>query len=116
MDRSPLDWYPPEAYGELAQGISEVLITAEQIRRRVLEIGRAISQDFTAGTRFSSVSSRAWCLHGGSTASHHDPGRTRLHGSGELLGRRPQPGHGAPRKGPEPPDYGGEASCSSKIS
>ncbi len=31
--------------------------------------------------------------------------RTRLHGSGELLGRRPQPGHGAPRKGPEPPDY-----------
>ncbi len=47
MDRSPLDWYPPEAYGELAQGISEVLITAEQIRQRVLEIGRAISQDFT---------------------------------------------------------------------
>lgn len=41
-----MDWYPLEAYGELAEGISEVLIPAQTIRRRVLEIGRAISLDF----------------------------------------------------------------------
>lgn len=40
------NWYPLEAYGELAEAISEVLIPAETIRQRVLEIGRAISLDF----------------------------------------------------------------------
>lgn len=39
-------YYPPEAYGELTEGISEILITAEQIERRVLEIGQAISRDY----------------------------------------------------------------------
>jgi hypoxanthine phosphoribosyltransferase len=38
--------YPPEAYGELTAGISEILITAEQIDQRVLEMGQAISRDY----------------------------------------------------------------------
>ncbi|MCU0520571.1 MAG: hypoxanthine phosphoribosyltransferase [Anaerolineae bacterium] len=40
------DWYPLEAYGELAVGISEVLIPAEEIHKRVLTIGRSISDDY----------------------------------------------------------------------
>lgn len=36
----------PEAYGVLAEGISQVLYTAEEIEARVMEIGRAISVDY----------------------------------------------------------------------
>ncbi len=39
-------WYPPEAYGELNEGIREVLISAEEIHRRTLEIGASISRDY----------------------------------------------------------------------
>jgi hypoxanthine phosphoribosyltransferase len=35
-----------EAYGELADDVGRVLITAEQIQDRVLELGRAISHDY----------------------------------------------------------------------
>jgi hypoxanthine phosphoribosyltransferase len=37
---------PLEAYGELAAGIREILIPAEAIERRVVELGQAISQDY----------------------------------------------------------------------
>jgi hypoxanthine phosphoribosyltransferase len=46
MSDQPTTWYPPEAYGELHEGVQEVLITAEEIRERVLAIGRAISEDY----------------------------------------------------------------------
>ena len=36
----------PEAYGELAAGIQEILISAEQIEQRVGELGQAISRDY----------------------------------------------------------------------
>ncbi|MGC9521553.1 MAG: hypoxanthine phosphoribosyltransferase [Anaerolineae bacterium] len=39
-------WYPPEAYGELAEDVREILISAEQIRGRVLELGEAVSKDY----------------------------------------------------------------------
>jgi hypoxanthine phosphoribosyltransferase len=39
-------WYPPETYGELNEAIREVLISAEEIHRRTLEIGQAISRDY----------------------------------------------------------------------
>lgn len=39
-------YYPPEAYGELTEGIREILITAEEIERRVLELGQSISRDY----------------------------------------------------------------------
>jgi hypoxanthine phosphoribosyltransferase len=39
-------WYPPEDYAELNAGIREVLITAEEIHRRTLELGQAISTDY----------------------------------------------------------------------
>jgi hypoxanthine phosphoribosyltransferase len=39
-------YYPPEAYGELTEGIREILITAEEIEARVLEMGQAISRDY----------------------------------------------------------------------
>ncbi len=38
--------YPPEAYGELTNGISQILFSAEEIDQRVKEIGRAISRDY----------------------------------------------------------------------
>jgi len=38
--------YPIEAYGELAAEIQEVLFSAEEIERRVGEIGQAISRDY----------------------------------------------------------------------
>jgi len=41
-----VNWYPPEAYGELADGIQDVLITEEQLRQRVQELGQAISRDY----------------------------------------------------------------------
>ncbi|MDX1615764.1 MAG: hypoxanthine phosphoribosyltransferase [Candidatus Promineifilaceae bacterium] len=39
-------FYPPDAYGELTEGISEILITAEEIEQRVMEMGQAISRDY----------------------------------------------------------------------
>lgn len=39
-------YYPPETYGELTESIREILITAEEIQKRVLELGRAISRDY----------------------------------------------------------------------
>ncbi len=39
-------YYPPEAYGELTEGVREVLITAEEIESRIMELGRAISRDY----------------------------------------------------------------------
>ncbi|MGW8318149.1 MAG: hypoxanthine phosphoribosyltransferase [Candidatus Promineifilaceae bacterium] len=39
-------YYPPQAYGELAEGISEILITAEEIEQRVMTLGQAISRDY----------------------------------------------------------------------
>lgn len=44
--RTDTEWYPLEAYGELADGIQRVLIPAERIKRRVLAMGRAISEDY----------------------------------------------------------------------
>jgi hypoxanthine phosphoribosyltransferase len=40
------NYYPPEAYGELTEGVREVLITAEEIESRIMEMGRAISRDY----------------------------------------------------------------------
>jgi hypoxanthine phosphoribosyltransferase len=37
---------PPEMYEELNASIREILITAEEIERRILEMGRAISRDY----------------------------------------------------------------------
>ncbi len=39
-------FYPPEAYGELNEGISQVLFTEDEIQTRVLAIGQAISRDY----------------------------------------------------------------------
>lgn len=39
-------YYSPEEYGVLAEGISRILFTAEEIEARVLEIGREISRDY----------------------------------------------------------------------
>ncbi|HEX6383237.1 MAG TPA: hypoxanthine phosphoribosyltransferase [Anaerolineae bacterium] len=39
-------YLPPEAYGELTDGIQEILISAEQIEGRVREMGQAISRDY----------------------------------------------------------------------
>lgn len=39
-------WYPPEAYGDLAEDVREILISAEQIRERVLQLGQALSDDY----------------------------------------------------------------------
>jgi hypoxanthine phosphoribosyltransferase len=41
-----VDWYPPEAYGRLAADIQEVLLTADEVQRRVRELGEAISRDY----------------------------------------------------------------------
>jgi hypoxanthine phosphoribosyltransferase len=41
-----VNWYPREAYGELADGIQDVLITEEQLHQRVQELGQAISRDY----------------------------------------------------------------------
>lgn len=40
------NFHPPEAYGELNEGVSEILITAEEIETRIMEMGRAISRDY----------------------------------------------------------------------
>ena len=39
-------FYPPEAYGELNEGISQVLFTEDEIQARMLAIGLAISRDY----------------------------------------------------------------------
>ncbi|MBP6472148.1 MAG: hypoxanthine phosphoribosyltransferase [Chloroflexi bacterium] len=39
-------FYPPEAYGELNEGISQVLFTEDEIQARVLALGQAISRDY----------------------------------------------------------------------
>jgi hypoxanthine phosphoribosyltransferase len=39
-------FYPSDAYGELSEGISEVIFTAEEIQQRVMELGHAISHDY----------------------------------------------------------------------
>jgi len=44
--RTSTDWYPPEAYGELADGIQKVLIPADRIKSRVLALGQAISEEY----------------------------------------------------------------------
>jgi hypoxanthine phosphoribosyltransferase len=44
------EFYPPEAYGELAQGISKILYTAGEIEECVLRLGEEISGDY-AGKR-----------------------------------------------------------------
>lgn len=41
-----MNWYPLEAYGELATAIHEILISAEEIEQRTREMGQAISQDY----------------------------------------------------------------------
>lgn len=41
-----MSWPPVEAYGTLAGDVGRVLITAEQIHERVLELGQAISHDY----------------------------------------------------------------------
>jgi len=41
-----VNWYPLEAYGELADDVQDVLITAEEIESKVKELGRAISRDY----------------------------------------------------------------------
>lgn len=40
------NYYPPEAYGVLTEGISQILISADEIERRILELGRTISRDY----------------------------------------------------------------------
>ncbi len=40
------DHFPPEAYGELYDGISKILYSAEQINACVCELGQAISRDY----------------------------------------------------------------------
>lgn len=39
-------FFPPEAYGELYQGISQVLFSEDEIQARVLAIGQAVSRDY----------------------------------------------------------------------
>jgi hypoxanthine phosphoribosyltransferase len=38
--------FPPEAYGELAEGVSQILFSAAEIEAQVLEMGQAISRDY----------------------------------------------------------------------
>jgi hypoxanthine phosphoribosyltransferase len=45
-----LRYPPPEAYGILSEGVSQILFSAEEIQARVLELGAAISRDYN-GTR-----------------------------------------------------------------
>jgi hypoxanthine phosphoribosyltransferase len=41
-----VNWYPPQAYGDVAGEIQDVLLTADQIQQRVRELGEAISRDY----------------------------------------------------------------------
>ena len=38
--------FPPEAYGELAEGVSQILFSAAEIETQVLAMGQAISRDY----------------------------------------------------------------------
>jgi hypoxanthine phosphoribosyltransferase len=40
------NYHPPEAYGELSEGVREILITAEEIEARITAMGQAISRDY----------------------------------------------------------------------
>ena len=40
------NYHPPEAYGELTEGVREILITAEEIEARITEMGASISRDY----------------------------------------------------------------------
>ena len=40
------EFLPPEAYGELNEGISQILFTAKEIQAGVQDMGRAISHDY----------------------------------------------------------------------
>ena len=39
-------YHSPEAYGELSEGVREILITAEEIEERIMELGKTISRDY----------------------------------------------------------------------
>lgn len=39
-------FYPPEAYGVLAEGVSQILFSAADIEARVLQLGQEISRDY----------------------------------------------------------------------
>jgi hypoxanthine phosphoribosyltransferase len=39
-------WHPPEAYGDLSDDVSQILITDTEIKSRVMELGAAISRDY----------------------------------------------------------------------
>jgi hypoxanthine phosphoribosyltransferase len=41
-----VSWYPPEAYGELAADVQEVLVTSEALQQRVRELGQVVSIDY----------------------------------------------------------------------
>ena len=41
-----MTYHPPEAYGDLTDDISQILLTAEEIDRRVREIAQGVSQDY----------------------------------------------------------------------
>ena len=43
---SPTDFFPLEAYGELAAGIREILYSESDIRQRVRQMGQEISKDY----------------------------------------------------------------------
>ena len=45
MTEKPV-WHPPEAYGELSDDVSRILITDTEIKSRVMELGAAISRDY----------------------------------------------------------------------
>jgi len=45
MTEKPV-WHPPEAYGDLRDDVSRILITDTEIKRRVMELGAAISRDY----------------------------------------------------------------------
>lgn len=40
------NFFPPEAYSDLTDGVQQILFSAEDIERRVQEIGQAIAEDY----------------------------------------------------------------------
>ena len=45
MTEKPI-WHPPQAYEDLSADVSQILITDTQIKKRVMEMGAAISEDY----------------------------------------------------------------------